>query len=146
MRKPSLDRPSTGWYHGANVPMRVIRRYARQLAECFHPDRIILFGSHAYGTPHAHSDVDILVIMPARNQLDQAFKIRLAVPAPFPLDLIVRKPSNIQWRLQEGELFHTEIVALGKVLYEKSDTGVGAKGRNGLSSRRGTGQRKPAVS
>src|SRR5205807_3781957 len=90
-------------YWGAEVPMRVIRRFARQVAARFHPDKIILFGSHAYGTPHADSDVDILVIMPSRNQFDQAFKIRLAVPAPFPMDLIVRKPSNIQWRLEEGE-------------------------------------------
>src|ERR1700738_1539034 len=97
------------WYRGADIPMRVIRRFARDVAEKFHPERIILFGSHAYGTPHADSDVDILVIMPARNQLDQAFKIRLAVQAPFPLDLIVRKPRNIRWRLDEGELFHTEI-------------------------------------
>src|SRR2546427_12348769 len=86
---------SERWYRGADVPMRVIRRFARQVAERFRPDKIILFGSHAYGTPHADSDVDILVIMPARNQLDQAFQIRLAVQAPFPLDLIVRKPNNI---------------------------------------------------
>src|SRR2546430_3728001 len=38
-------------YWGADVPMRVIRRFARQLAERFAPERIILFGSHAYGTP-----------------------------------------------------------------------------------------------
>src|SRR5438445_2956103 len=90
-------------YWGAKVPMTVIRRFARQVAQRFQPDKIILFGSHAYGTPHADSDVDILVIMAVRNQLDQAFKIRLAVPAPFPMDLIVRKPSNIKWRLEEGE-------------------------------------------
>ncbi len=52
------------WYSGADVPMSVIRRYARQIADCFHPEKIILFGSYAYGTPHAGSDVDILVIMP----------------------------------------------------------------------------------
>jgi predicted nucleotidyltransferase len=126
--------------------MRVIRRYARQIAERFDPERIILFGSHAYGTPHADSDVDILVIMPARNQLDQAFKIRLAVQAPFPLDLIVRKPRNIWWRLDEGELFHTEILTRGKVLYEKSHAGVGAEGRKGLPGRRRTGQSQQAIS
>lgn len=115
-------------YHGANVPMRVIRRFARQVAERFRPDKIILFGSHAYGTPHEDSDVDILVVMPARNQLDQAFKIRLAVTAPFPMDLIVRTPKNLEWRLAEGESFHTEILARGKVLYEKVNARVGKKG------------------
>src|SRR5262245_34279405 len=66
--------PAVRYIHGADVPLSAIRRFARQVAERFHPDKIILFGSHAYGTPHADSDVDILVIMPARNQLDQAFK------------------------------------------------------------------------
>lgn len=123
-------------YGGADVPLAVIRRFARQVAERFHPDRIILFGAHAYGTPHQDSDVDILVIMPARNQLDQAFKIRLAISAPFPMDLIVRTPKNLGWRLAEGESFHTEIVTKGKVLYEKVDARVGGKGRRRLSARR----------
>src|SRR5438132_5040453 len=87
------------WYRGANISMSVIRRFARQVAERFQPDKIILFGSYTYGQPHADSDVDILVVMPARNQLDQSFKIRLTIAAPFPLDLIVRTPRSIQWRL-----------------------------------------------
>lgn len=109
--------------------MRVIRRFARQVAERFRPEKIILFGSHAYGTPHADSDVDILVIMPARNQLDQAFKIHWAIRPPFPLHIIVRTPKNLKWRLEEGESFLTEVVSKGKVLYEAGNKGVGAKGR-----------------
>src|SRR5262249_32839860 len=101
-RKPSSDQCSERWYRGADVPLRVIRRFAREVAERFRPDKIILFGSYAYGTPHEDSDVDILVVMPARNQLDQAYKIRLAVDAPFPMDLIVRTPKNMAWRLAEG--------------------------------------------
>lgn len=115
--------------------MRVIRRFARQVAELFQPDKIILFGSYAYGTPHADSDVDILVIMPTRNQIDQRFKIRCAVPARFPMDLIVRTPASMKWRLAEGDLFHTEIVTKGKILYEKSNEGMGRKGRGRLSNR-----------
>ena len=123
------------WYRGAAISRAVIRRFARQLAERFQPDKIILFGSHAYGTPHADSDVDILVIMPAQNQLDQAFKIRLAVPAPFPLDLIVRTPQNIKWRLEDGDLFRSKIVTKGKVLYEKDDARMGRQSRRRLSAR-----------
>ena len=107
------------WYRGADVPMRVIRKFAHQVVERFHPDKIILFGSHAYGTPHADSDVDILVVMPARNQIDQACRIDDAIDPPFALDLIVRTPHNMQWRLEEGDSFLREIVAKGKVLYEK---------------------------
>src|ERR1700730_14818180 len=89
------EAPLPRWYRGKDVPMRVIRRFARPVAEKLHPEKIILFGSHAYGTPHEDSDVHILIVMPARNQLDYACKIRLAVPAPFPMDLIVRTPKNM---------------------------------------------------
>ena len=126
-------------YLGADVPLRLIRAFARKVAEQFRPEKIILFGSHAYGTPHQDSDVDILVIMPARNEHDQSFKIRLAIPAPFAMDLIVRTPKNIGWRLEAGESFHTEIVTKGKVLYEARNARVGAKGRRRPS---GVGQSK----
>lgn len=119
--------------------MRLIRRFARQVAEYFQPDKIILFGSHAYGTPHVDSDVDILVIMTARNQIDQAVRIDRVFDPPFPLDLIVRTPRNMKWRLEEGDSFLREIVTRGKVLYEKADGGLGKKGRGRLPSRRKPG-------
>jgi uncharacterized protein len=101
--------------------MRVIREFARRVAERFQPDRIILFGSYAYGTPHADSDVDILVIMPARNKHSQAVRIRGAVRAPFPMDLLVRTPEDVQRRLADGDLFHTEIVTRGRALDESGN-------------------------
>jgi hypothetical protein len=54
--------------------------------------------------------------MPARNQHTQAVRIRQAVPVTFPMDLLVRTPKNLAWRLAEGESFHTEIMTGGKVL------------------------------
>src|SRR5437764_5227903 len=128
-RRPPPKSAQPGYYRGADVPMRVIRRFARQVAERFQPDKIVLFGSYAYGTPHADSDVDILVVMPARNQLDQAVKIELACDPPFPLDIIVRTPHSMQWRLAEGESFLREITTKGKVLYEKDHSRVGTQGR-----------------
>ena len=133
-KRQAADKPQR-WYDGADIPLSAIQRFARRVAEQFHPDEIILFGSHAYGTPHADSDVDILVVMPARNQIDQAVRIRLAVEHPFPLDLLVRTPKNLRWRLEEGDWFLREIVSQGKVLYEKDDRRVGKKGRRGLRSR-----------
>src|SRR5262245_11120358 len=120
-------------YRGAGIPMSVIRRFARQVAAQFHPDRIILFGSYAYGRPHADSDVDLLVIMPARNVTDQVIRIRQTIDAPFPMDLIVRTPKYLAWGLKEGDWFLRTIVNQGKVLYEKGNEGVAAKGRRRLS-------------
>ncbi len=105
------------WYRGADVPMSVIRQYAREVAKRFEPERIILFGSHAYGQPHADSDVDILVVMPARNEIDQAVRIDRVVDPLFPLDLIVCTPKNVAWRLKEGDSFLREILTKGKVLH-----------------------------
>jgi predicted nucleotidyltransferase len=116
--------------------MRVIRRYARAIAEEFHPDKIVLFGSYAYGAPHEDSDVDLLVVMPTRNRHDQAVRILWRLAAPFPIDLLVRTPKDVKWRLEEGESFLTTILSLGKVLYEKDNKRMGPKGRTGLRVRK----------
>jgi uncharacterized protein len=119
MSRIQMTQPGIAQGHrGGNVPMRAIRHFARQVARHFRPGKIILFGSYAYGTPNEDSDVDILVVMPCRNQIDQAIKIHSAIGPPFSLDLIVRTPSNLGWRLRDRESFHTEIVTRGKVLYE----------------------------
>ena len=117
------------WYRGADVPMAVIRKYAHEVVERFDPQKIILFGSYAYGKPHADSDVDILVVMPARNEIDQAVRIDRVIDPMFPLDLIVSSPKNVAWRLKEGDSFLREIMTKGKVLYEKADGPMGAQGR-----------------
>jgi predicted nucleotidyltransferase len=126
--------------------MRVIRRYARRIAERFRPEKIILFGSYAYGKPHADSDVDLLVIVPARNEVDQAFKIRCTVPTQFPMDLVVLKPGNVRWRLKEGESFLTEIMTKGKTLYETNDPRVGPQSGGRLSRGRDPRRGQGAIS
>ena len=122
--KAKVVPPLPRWYRGADVPMRVIRQYACAVAERFEPEKIILFGSYAYGTPHDDSDVDILVVMSCRNQHDQAVKIRLEIPRNFAMDVLVRTPKNLFGRLEEGESFHSDIVNRGVVLYEKKRTRV----------------------
>lgn len=131
---------SPRWYRGANIPMRLIRRFARDVAARFRPDKIILFGSYAYGKPHQDSDVDLLVVMPARNTTDMAIRIQLAVPPLFPVDLIVRTPKEMAWRLAERESFLTELVSKGKTLYEKDDQRMDQESR-----RRPSGTTRRAV-
>jgi uncharacterized protein len=129
-RRPSVT-PVLGYrYHSPSIPMSAIRRYARQIAEKFHPDKIILFGSYAYGTPHKWSDVDLLVIMPAYDETNQAIRITRAFNAPFSLDIIVRAPARLQRDMDDGDWFLQEITAKGKVLYEKSHGSVGTQSRS----------------
>ncbi len=134
------------FYMGADIPMRLVRRFARQVAESFRPRKIILFGSYAYGTPNNDSDVDILVVMPARNKLDQAVKISCQIDPPFALDIIVRTPYEMKWRLAERESFLAEIVTKGKVLYEADDACLDAIGRSGLRRGKRSRLKKPACS
>jgi len=105
-----------------------IRRFSRAVAREFNPERIILFGSYAYGRPTEDSDVDLLVIMPFdRRKGRKSLEIRRRIPADFPLDLIVRTPEFIAQRLAWGDCFTQEILAKGRVLYEAADNGVGRK-------------------
>jgi uncharacterized protein len=141
-KKKPKESPGLFRYHSPNIPMAAIRRYARQIAEKFDPDKIILFGSYAYGRPHEWSDVDILVVMPARNQIDQALRIIFSIEAPFSLDLIVRTPKRLQRDWEDGDWFLREVLAKGKVLYEKADGSMGpqSRGRHMRSEKPGTDQ------
>jgi len=122
-------------YPSPNIPLSAIRRFARQIAERFRPQKIILFGSYAYGKPHNESDVDLLVIMPASDVVNQAIRISLAFERPFSFDLIVRTPKQMARGLREDDWFLREIVERGKVLYEAPDGTVGTQGRRRLGGR-----------
>jgi predicted nucleotidyltransferase len=90
-RTPPLPPPIRRLPSG-RVPRVAIRKYVRQIVEKFHPDKVILFGSHAYGKPDADSDVDLLVIMPAKNELTMMGRIGQAIWPPFAVDVVVRTP------------------------------------------------------
>lgn len=86
------------------------------------PEKIILFGSYAYGSPNPHSDVDLLVIMKTNAPLkERSWKVsRLLLPRPFPVDILVKTPKEIEKALKSGDFFLAEILARGKVLYERN--------------------------
>ena len=122
-------------YPSPNIPLAAIKRFARKIAGKFHPHKIILFGSYAYGKPHNESDVDLLVVMPASDVVNMAIRICLAFNRDFSLDLIVRTPKQLEQGLEDNDWFLREIVEKGKVLYEAKDGDMGAQGRGRLGSR-----------
>ena len=89
----------------------------------FKPLQVILFGSYAYGTPKEYSDVDLLVVMPVANSeaRDQAAKIRHRIPQRFSMDLLVRSPEDIAYRISHNDWFLREVTEKGEVLYESED-------------------------
>ena len=74
--------------------------------------------------------------MPARNETNQAIRIRCAVDHPFPCDLIVRTPEKLRRRIELGNWFLREIAPHGKVLYAKTDSRVVTQGRKRPAPRR----------
>jgi uncharacterized protein len=108
------------------ITLDQIQAFSQQIAEKFQPDRIILFGSYAYGQPTPDSDVDLLVILPFEDlPVHKAIEIRRAVKSPFPLDLMARTAEQIQQRLDMGDFFIQDIVQKGHVLYEANHAGMG---------------------
>ena len=100
-----------------------IRSYCNALARQFRPRKIILFGSYAAGKSTADSDVDLLVIIPRTRARGERMSVRMrhAVPRDFPLDLLVRTPSDVAKRLRWGDSFLCEVIEKGKVMYEAVD-------------------------
>src|SRR5947208_4733276 len=132
-------------YPSPNIPLSAIRRYARQIAERFRPEKIILFGSYAYGTPHNESDVDLMVIMPAWNVTSKAIQIDNAFDRWFSLDLLVRTPKQIAQAFKDNNWFLREVVEKGIVLYEAPNREVGSQGGGRLAKRAAARRRKPAA-
>lgn len=96
-----------------------IQRYCDTIAREFRPQRIVLFGSYAYGTPSPDSDVDLMVVMPVRRRgARPSLEIRRRISAGFPVDLLVRAPEEVERRLRWGDSFITEVMTRGKVMYE----------------------------
>jgi len=98
-----------------------INDYVSQLVETFQPQVVLLFGSQATGTAHEDSDVDLLVLMDhdKRRDVDQEIEIDRVIPRTFPLDIIVRKPSDFQRRIEAKDMALATMWENGKKLYER---------------------------
>jgi predicted nucleotidyltransferase len=132
-------------YPSPHIPLAAIRRFARQIAERFHPDKIILFGSYAYGQPHNESDVDLLVIMSANDVVSQEIRIGLALDRPFSHDIIVRTPQQVERGLKQNNWFLREIIDKGKVLYDAGNDPLGALRRRRSARRKRHGRQNSAA-
>ena len=103
-----------------------IKAFVDDVVRQFRPAAVILFGSHAYGTPTEDSDVDLLVVMSHRgSNVKVASEIRLACPRAFSMDLLVRTPAELRRRLKMGDPFWREVTSKGTVLHDASRARVG---------------------
>lgn len=97
-----------------------IKEVAAKIAKEYHPERIILFGSYAWGVPSQDSDVDLFIVKDTNNTRVMTRIInRFIFPRPFPLDLIVYTPEQVEKRKKTRDFFLRDILNKGKVLYER---------------------------
>lgn len=106
-----------------HVTKKKLRQVATQIAQQPFVEKVILFGSYAYGRPTNDSDVDLLVVVNAPKRTRQmATKMYLSInPYQFPLDIVVRTKEEIQYRVSHGDWFLKEAYQKGIVLYEASN-------------------------
>jgi len=72
--------------------------------DCYAPEKVILFGSLARGEGRWDSDANILVVMPFEGRhLAKSSEMRRLCPVRFPLDLLVRRPEEIEVRHRWGD-------------------------------------------
>ncbi len=87
----------------------------------YKPEKIILFGSHAWGKPNASSDVDILVVK--KSKLSKRFRTTQAEEflgvLPYPVDVLVYTPEELEQREKIGDFFIKLILKKGQVIYER---------------------------
>ena len=99
-----------------------IARMVQGIVRKFHPEQVILFGSHARGEAGPDSDVDLLVVMDFEGSArDKRLEIRLALHhIIMPLDIIVTRPEDFAWRKEVVGTIEWPAAREGKVLYDRS--------------------------
>jgi predicted nucleotidyltransferase len=87
----------------------------------YNPQRVILFGSYAYGTPRPDSDIDLLIIKETSerfiDRLVTVYRILTGTHHLLPVEPLVLTPQEIEKRLAVGDQFIAEILDKGEVLY-----------------------------
>ena len=100
------------------VTRKQIKSLCEEIAQRFGAEKIILFGSYAYGKPRIDSDVDLLVVMAFEgNNIQKGAELLRAVKPDFAVDMLVRTPEEVERRLNWNDFFMREIVERGTVLY-----------------------------
>lgn len=99
-----------------------VQRIVALIVRRFHPDRIILFGSHARGQAGPDSDVDLLVVMPIEgSKREKQLEVRTALPdMSVPVDVIITRPEDFAWRKDVVGTIEWPAAHEGVVVYERT--------------------------
>jgi len=99
-----------------------IKKITDQIVRKYKPEKIILFGSYAWGKPTEDSDVDLFIVKNTENDpLRRCYEVRKATDSLFPFDVLVFNPKEIKERLEMDDFFLKEIINRGKIIYEERE-------------------------
>ena len=108
---------------GQKEIQKVINDIVEKLVAEYDPQKVVLFGSYAYGSPRSDSDIDLLIIKNTSERfIDRWTTVRGILSDPgrtAPLETLVLTPDEVSRRLSIGDQFLREIMEKGEVLYGK---------------------------
>lgn len=89
------------------------------------PDKIILFGSYAYGTPTEESDIDLFLLKDLPKEQIRDFRLEareklrdLIFERHLGIDIVADSMERVKNRIQiVKDQFYEEILTKGKTLY-----------------------------
>ena len=101
----------------------ILKDIVQRLNRSYQPDKIILYGSYAYGTPDSDSDIDLLIIKDTdKRSVDRFVEVKQIIYQPgrsVPVSPLVYTPTELEERLKMGDDFVAEILTRGRVLYAR---------------------------
>ncbi len=98
-----------------------IKKVVDRIVKNYKPEKIILFGSFAYGRPAKDSDVDLFIVKNTKEpRTKRHLEVdRMLLDRDMPLDILVYTPQEIEKRISLGDFFVKNIIKQGKILYAR---------------------------
>ena len=102
---------------------KTILEIAEKIKKKYHPEKIILFGSYAYGKPNEDSDIDLFIVKNTRKRRTDRFvevkKIAYDPERRIPFSPLIYTAQEIKERIALGDDFVADILKRGEVLYAR---------------------------
>jgi predicted nucleotidyltransferase len=107
---------------GTTQTKQDLERLLSKLIAGYAPQRVFLFGSHVYGEPDQHSDLNLLIVKETtRSPFQRRVEVGRIVQdrsRRTPIQPLVISPEELEERIRSGDPFLTEIVEKGEVVYD----------------------------